>query len=117
LTEVLGVIGDVAGRTAVIIDDEIDTAGSIVNAARAVVERGARDVFACCVHPVLSGPAIDRLRDSPIKLLITTDTIPIPEHKWLPKIRLLSVAPIVAAAIQRIHSGGSIGELFRLHGE
>lgn len=112
-TEVLGVIGDVEGRTAVIIDDEIDTGGSILNAARTIKERGAGEIYACCVHPVLSGPAMARVNDPIITELVTTDTIPIPEDKWLPKVRVLSVAPILAAAIQRIHSGGSIGALFR----
>ena len=111
-SEVLGIIGEVRDHTAIIIDDEIDTAGSILNAARTVADRGAAAVYACCVHPVLSGPAIERLRGAPILELVTTDTIPLSESKRLETIRQLSVAPILAAAIQRIHSGGSIGELF-----
>ncbi len=112
-TEVLGLIGDVRGRSAIIIDDEIDTAGSITNAVRTVKEHGAYEIRAACVHPVLSGPAIERLRAAPIVEMITTDTVPLPDEKRLDKIRVLSVAPILAAAIERIHSGGSIGALFR----
>jgi ribose-phosphate pyrophosphokinase len=77
-----------------------------------VLERGAKEVLATCVHPLLSGPAIDRLRNSPIKELVTTDTIPIPPEKWLDCFTVLSVAPMLAQTIDRIHTGGSVGAIF-----
>jgi ribose-phosphate pyrophosphokinase len=111
-SEVLNLIGDVAGKTAILIDDEIDTAGSITQAARTVMDSGALDVYATCVHPVLSGPAIDRLANSPIREIVTTDTIPIPAEKWRDNFTVLSVAPMLAETIARIHTGGSVGSLF-----
>ena len=111
-TEVLNLIGEVDGRTAILVDDEIDTAGSITQAATAVLEAGARDVYACCVHPVLSGPAADRLSKGPIRELVTTDTIPIPAEKWRDNFTVLSIAPMLAETIARIHTGGSVGALF-----
>jgi len=111
-SEVLNIIGDVKGKTAILVDDEIDTAGSITQAARAVVEKGAKEVYACCVHPVLSGPAIERLSNSPIRELVTTDTIPIPPEKWRDKFTVLSVAPMLADTIWRIYTGASVGALF-----
>ncbi len=112
-SEILSVIGEVARKRAIIVDDEIDTAGSVTQAAALLADLGAQEVYATCTHPVLSGPAIDRLRDSNIKEVVVTDTIPLPEQKRLPKITVLSVAPMFAEAIQRIHSGGSVGALFR----
>jgi ribose-phosphate pyrophosphokinase len=111
-TEVLNVIGDVEGKSAILVDDEIDTAGSITQAASTVLQRGAQEVYACCVHPVLSGPAVRRLADSPIKALVTTDTIPIPPRKWLDNFVVLSVAPMLAETIRRVHTGSSVGALF-----
>ena len=111
-SQVLNVIGEVAGRQAVIIDDEVDTAGSIIDACRVLEDRGISEIYACCTHPVLSGPAVDRIRNSKIVELVTTDTIPLPEWKRLDKIRVLSVAPLFAETIKRIHDGGSIGALF-----
>jgi ribose-phosphate pyrophosphokinase len=111
-TEVLNLIGDVQGKTAILVDDEIDTGGSITQAANTVMERGAKEIYACCVHPVLSGAAIERLTESPIKELVTTDTIPIPAHKWIDKFTVLSVAPLLAETIWRIHTGASVGALF-----
>ncbi len=110
--EALNLIGEVEGRTAILVDDEIDTAGSITQAAAKLHEAGAREIYAACTHPVLSGPAIERLRDSPIREVVVTDTIPIPSEKWLDKITVLSVAPLLAEAIQRIHTGGSVGAMF-----
>jgi ribose-phosphate pyrophosphokinase len=112
-TQVLNVIGEVAGRRAVIVDDEIDTASSITSAARVLEKAGVGEIYATCTHGVLSGPAIDRLRDSPIRELVITDTIPLPPAKQLPIITVISVASLFAEAIQRIHSGGSVGALFR----
>lgn len=111
-SEVLNLIGEVAGRNAILVDDEIDTAGSMTQAAAKVRAAGAMDIYACCTHPVLSGPAIERLRDSPIKELVTTDTIPIPPEKCLDIFTVLSVAGLLAETIQRIHTGRSIGALF-----
>jgi ribose-phosphate pyrophosphokinase len=111
-TEVLNLIGEVEGKTAILLDDEIDTGGSIVQAVSVVVDHGAKEVYASCVHPVLSGNAVERLRDSPIRELITTDTIPIPPEKRLPNITVLSVAPMLAETIWRIHSGRSVGAMF-----
>ena len=93
-------------------DDMIDTAGTICNAAKALVERGAVEVDACCTHPVLSGPAIERIQDSPINELVVLNTIELPPEKKIPKIKELSVAPIFADAINRIHEGISISKLF-----
>jgi len=110
--EVLNIIGSVEGRAAVLVDDEVDTGGSITLAAEAVMAHGATGVYASCVHPVLSGPAIERLRDSPIIELVVTDTIPIPPEKRLDKITVLSVAPLIGEAIQRVHTGASVGMMF-----
>ena len=110
--EVLNLIGDVRGKTAIMVDDEIDTGGSMVQAAETVMSRGAKEIYACCVHPVLSGRAVERLAASPIKELVTTDTIPIPQHKRLDKFTVLSVAPMLAETIWRIHTGASVGALF-----
>jgi ribose-phosphate pyrophosphokinase len=112
--ESLGLIGNVAGRHAVIVDDEIDTAGSLLQAARLVKEQGARDVYACAVHGVLSGPAIERLGTSEICEVIVSDTVRIPEEKRLPKLTVLSTAELFAGAIARIHESRSVAELFHL---
>ncbi|MBI2953691.1 MAG: ribose-phosphate pyrophosphokinase [Chloroflexi bacterium] len=112
-TVALSIIGDVTRKRAIIVDDEIDTAGSVVQAAELLERMGAREVYATCTHAVLSGPAVERLRASNIKEVVVTDTIPVPEHKRLPKITIRSVAPLFAEAIERIHSGGSVGALFR----
>ena len=108
------IIGEVTGRVAVIIDDIVDTAGTIVAAADALREAGAQDVFACCTHPVLSGPAIARVSASKtLKKLIVTDTIPLrPEAQKAPNIAVLSVAHLIGEAIRRIHNEESISSLF-----
>jgi len=111
--ETLGLIGTVAGRHALIVDDEIDTAGSLVQAARVVKEQGARDVYACAAHGVLSGPAIERLEASGIREVIVTDSIPLLAAKQHAAITVLSVAELFAGAIQRIHEERSVAELFR----
>jgi ribose-phosphate pyrophosphokinase len=111
-SESLGVIGDVRGRTAIIMDDEIDTAGSITNAVEIVRREGARDVLAACTHAVLSGPAVQRLRASPVSALITTDTCRIDSEKRMDKMRILPISLQLGEAISRIHTGGSIGALF-----
>ena len=100
------------GKVAVLFDDMISTASSIVNAAHVAMKNGARAVYACATHGVLCGPAIDRLRDAPIKEIIITDSIPLPPHKQLPNIRVLSVAPLLAEGIRRIHMNESVSTLF-----
>lgn len=110
--EVLNIIGDIKNRTCVILDDLVDTAGTLTEVAKLLVREGARDVFACCTHGVLSGPAIDRINDSPIQELIVTNTIPLPAEKISPKIKVLSVAGLLGEAILRIHEDASISTLF-----
>jgi ribose-phosphate pyrophosphokinase len=110
--ESLGLIGAVAGRNALVVDDEIDTAGSLTQAVRVVREQGALKIYACAVHGVLSGPAIERLGDSGLCELIMSDTVPLIEEKRLPIMTILSVAELFAGAIIRIHEGRSVSELF-----
>ena len=110
--ETLNIIGEVEGRIALTVDDEIDTGGSLVNTANALKERGVTDIYACCTHPVFSGPAIEKIAASPVKEVVVTDTIPIAGKKKLGKITVLSMAPLLGEAIHRIHTGSSIGALF-----
>jgi len=110
--EVIDVIGDVRNKRVVIIDDIVDTAGSMVSGAQALMERGAREIYACATHGVLSGPAIERLQNSPICKLIITDTIPLPPEKQIDKIEVLSVAPTLAEGIRRIHADQSLSNIF-----
>ena len=112
VVEVMNIIGDVRGRTAILIDDMIDTAGTIALAAGALQEAGAVEIYACCTHPVLSGPAYERLENSPLKEVVVTDTIPLREDKVCSKIRVLSVAPLIGEAIMRIHEQKSVSKLF-----
>ncbi|CAM3229525.1 ribose-phosphate diphosphokinase [Sporolactobacillus spathodeae] len=112
VAEVMNIIGDIQGKTAIIIDDIIDTAGTISLAANALVERGAKKVYACCTHPVLSGPAIERIQKSAISELVVTNTITLPEEKKIDKIVQLSVAPLIGEAIIRIHEKLSVSRLF-----
>jgi ribose-phosphate pyrophosphokinase len=111
-SEVLGVIGEVRGKTALVIDDEIDTAGSITNAAHIVKQEGARSVYAACTHALLTGPAVQRLENSPIEELIVTDTVYRPPAKEVRNMTTLSVALLLGEAISRIHTGESVGALF-----
>ena len=109
---VMHLIGDVKGKDAVIIDDMIDTAGTLVQAVDALKREGARRIVACAVHGVLSGPAIARIEESALEEVIITNSIPLtPEHQ-VPKIRVLSVAPLLAEAIRRIHDEESVSTLF-----
>lgn len=112
VAEVMNVIGEIQGRNCIIIDDIIDTAGTITLAANALLERGAEAVYACCTHPVFSGPAVERIRNSKIKEMVVTDTIPLSEEKRLDKIRVLSVAPLMSEAIMRVHKKKSVSKLF-----
>ena len=113
VSEVMNVIGDIKGKTVVMIDDMIDTAGSIVNAAEALMKMGAKEVYASCTHPVLSGPAIERIENSCIKQLVVLDTIALPEEKRIDKIKVLSVAPIFAEAIRRIYEDLPVSIIFK----
>ncbi|MBS2772702.1 MULTISPECIES: ribose-phosphate diphosphokinase [Anoxybacillus] len=112
VAEVMNIVGQVEGKTAILIDDIIDTAGTITLAANALVENGASEVYACCTHPVLSGPAIERIQNSKIKELVVTNSIALPEEKKIDKIVELSVAPLIAEAIIRIYEMQSISALF-----
>ncbi|RKD20914.1 ribose-phosphate pyrophosphokinase [Caminicella sporogenes DSM 14501] len=112
VSEVMNIIGDIKDKNVILIDDMIDTAGTITNGAVALKEFGAKDVYACCTHPVLSGPAIERLKNSPIKELVVLDTILLPEEKRLENMKILSVASIFAEAIRRIYSNESVSVLF-----
>jgi ribose-phosphate pyrophosphokinase len=111
-TETLNVIGDVEGKMALTLDDEIDTAGSLVSVVSTLIDRGVKGVYSCCTHPVLSGPAIQRISGSPIKELVVTDTVPLGPNKRIEKIKVLSMAPLLGEAIHRIHTGMSIGAMF-----
>lgn len=112
VAEVMNIVGNVEGKTAIIIDDIIDTAGTISIAASALIESGAKEVYACCTHPVLSGPAVQRINDSVIKELIVTNSIALPEEKRSPKIKQLSVAKLLAETIVRVHEQKSVSTLF-----
>ncbi|GGO09193.1 ribose-phosphate diphosphokinase [Saccharibacillus kuerlensis] len=114
VSEVMNIIGNIEGKTAILIDDIIDTAGTIVLGANALVEGGAKEVYACCTHPVLSGPAMDRLENSPLKEVIVTDTIPITHPNPTNKLKVLSVAPLLGEAIIRVHEELSISKLFEI---
>jgi len=111
-TETLNVIGEVEGMRALTVDDEIDTAGSLVGVANALLERGVTEVYACCTHPVFSGPAIQRIATSRVKEVVVTDTIPVNGDKKLDKITVLPIAPLIGEAIHRIHTGLSVGAMF-----
>ncbi len=113
--ETLNVIGDVKARRVLLVDDEVDTAGSLVGAVRTLLKRGAVEVYSCCTHPVLSGPAIRRLAASKVKEVVVTDTIPVTGRKKLDKITVLSLAPALGEAIRRINTGQSMGEMFKGH--
>jgi ribose-phosphate pyrophosphokinase len=113
VSEVMHIIGDVEGKECVILDDMIDTAGTLTNAARALRDRGATRILACAAHAVLSGPAIQRINDSPIEKVIVTDTIPLRgEAVGHPKVHQVTVARLLAEAIKRIHNSDSVSSLF-----
>jgi ribose-phosphate pyrophosphokinase len=109
--EVMSIIGHVKHRQAVIVDDEIDTAGTLCQTADLLVKEGVQEIYACATHGVFSGKAIERLTKSPIKQLVVTNTLPLPPEKRLSKIKVLDVAPLLAQVIQCIHTGGSLGEV------
>lgn len=112
VSEVMNVIGDVRGKICILVDDIIDTAGSITNAANAIKNLGAKEVYACCTHGVLSGPAIERIQNSDIKELTILNTIDLKEEKKIEKIISINVAPVFAEAIRRIYEDLSVSKLF-----
>src|SRR5260221_7545601 len=110
--ELMNVIGDVRGKRAVIVDDEIDTAGTLTETVHALEREGVDEIYACATHGILSDPAIDRIEASSLRELVLTDTVPLPAAKRLPRITTLSIAPLIGEAIKRIHRGESVGALF-----
>lgn len=112
VAEVMNIVGDIEGKTAIIIDDIIDTGGTIKLAAQALVDKGAKEVYACCTHPVLSGPAIERIESSIIKELVVTNSIQLAEEKKIGKITELSVGALIAQAIVRVYKEESVSTLF-----
>ena len=112
VSEIMNIIGDVNGKRCILIDDMIDTAGTIANAANALKELGAKNVYACCTHGVLSGPAFERINNSAIEELVMLNTIPLPEGEGLEKFKSISVAPLFAEAIKRIYDDEPISKLF-----
>jgi ribose-phosphate pyrophosphokinase len=111
-TETLNVIGEVEGKVALTMDDEIDTAGSLVNTVSILEERGVKEIYSCCTHPIFSGPAIQRIASCSVKEVVVTDTVPVAGDKRLDKIIVLPIAPLLGEAIHRIHTGLSIGAMF-----
>jgi len=110
--KVYEVVGDVAGRTCILVDDMIDTAGTITKAAEALMENGAAEVVVAATHAVLSGPAVDRLKNSPITEVVVTDTLPVPDELRFDKLTVLTIAPLLARAIREVFEDGSVTSLF-----
>ncbi|MFC6206693.1 ribose-phosphate diphosphokinase [Levilactobacillus tongjiangensis] len=113
VAEIMNIIGDVKGKRCIMIDDMIDTAGTITLGSRALMEAGATEVYASCTHPVLSGPAIERIKDSPIKKLVVTDSIQLTADKQIDKIEQISVGPLIGQAIKRINENRPVSPLFK----
>lgn len=114
MSEVMNLIGEIEGKTAIFIDDMIDTAGTITNGAEAIMARGAKEAYACCTHAVFSGPAIERIAASPLKEVVVTDSIALPEYKKIDKVKILSVDEIFAEAVRRVVNKESVSELFEM---
>jgi ribose-phosphate pyrophosphokinase len=115
VSETLAVVGEVEGRVCVVVDDMIDTAGTLVNGAETLITAGATEVYAAATHAVLSDPATDRLKNSPIHQVVVTNTLPIPSEKQIDKLTVLSIAPTIAQTIKAVFEEESVSELF--HGE
>ena len=113
VAEAVEVVGDVDGRSCVLVDDMIDTAGTIVSAAELLAARGAAEVVVAATHGVLSGPAVDRLKNAPIREVVVTNTLPIPSEKQFDALRVLSIAPIIAEALDAVFEDTSVSEIFR----
>jgi ribose-phosphate pyrophosphokinase len=112
-TETLNIIGEVKGRVALTVDDEIDTAGSLIKVVSALRQRGVKEIYACCTHPIFSGEAIKNIASSPVKEVVVTNTVPVSQKKKLAKITVLPIAPLLGEAIRRIHTGKSVGAMFK----
>lgn len=112
VAEVMNLIGNVEGKNCIMVDDMVDTAGSLTGAARALKKFGAKDIYACCTHPILTDPALSRIAQSDITELVVTNTIPLAPSKKHPKIKVLSIAPILAETILRIYNNWSVSQLF-----
>ncbi len=110
--ELLNVIGDVQGKSALIVDEEINTAGSLLSVVEALKKRGAKDIYACSTHAILSDDAIANLKKCEVKEVVVTDSVPIPANKRLAKLKIISIAPLLGEAIKRIHTGQSVGAMF-----
>lgn len=113
--EVLNLIGEVKHQRCIVVDDEVATGSSVLEVTDLLLERGAREVYACCVHPVFVGDAVKRLSSSPIKEMVTTDTLPLPPEKRWPGLTVITISNLIAEVIQRIHSGISVDNIFQLH--
>ena len=112
VSEVMNVIGEVEGKSVILIDDIIDTAGTVCTSAEVMMQKGAKEVFVCCTHPVFSGPAMERLAKAPFKEIIVTNTIPVSKEERLPNLTVLSIAPLIGEALLRIHEDLSVSKLF-----
>ncbi len=112
VSEIMNIIGDIDGKTAILLDDMIDTAGTITNAANALADMGAKEVYACATHPILSGPAFKRIEESAIKEMVLLNTVPIKENILGSRIRTISVAPVFAEAMRRVFANETLSELF-----
>lgn len=115
MCEVMNLIGDVKGKNCILVDDMVDTAGSLTEGARALKKFGANDIYACCTHPILTDPALSRIAQSDITELVVTNTIPLAPSKKHPKIKVLTIAPILAETILRIYNDWSVSQLFDNH--
>ena len=113
VSETLEVVGEVAGKRCVLVDDMIDTAGTITGGAEVLIASGAEEVFAAATHGILSDPAIDRIKNAPIKEVVVTNTLPIPAEKRLDKLTVLSIAPVIANTIRAVFSDESVSEIFQ----
>jgi len=112
-TEAMNVIGEVEGKNVLILDDEIDTAGTVTEAIRVLRAQGCREVIVSCYHAILSGPGVKRLAEANVREIVVTDSVPVPEAKRLPNMTVIPIAPLLGDAIGRIHSGQSVGALFQ----
>jgi ribose-phosphate pyrophosphokinase len=112
-SETMNVIGEVTGKVALTVDDEIDTGGSLLSVVSALKKQGVKEIYSCCTHPIFSGSAVSKLAAAPIKEVVVTDTVPLNGEKKLGKITVLSIAPLLGEAIHRIHTGLSIGAMFQ----
>jgi ribose-phosphate pyrophosphokinase len=111
-TQTLNVIGEVEGKTALVVDDEIDTGGSLMGVTNTLFERGASKVYACCTHPIFSNPAVERIASSQLKEVVVTNTVPVKDGRLADRVKVLSIAPLLGEAIRRIHTGQSVGAMF-----